>query len=355
MQKKKTDTRPPKQSQDPIDGPLPEISQDLNSDLIHYTYKLEFELTHAKRKLKYQRKKFKRLIQSLSKYFDSKGVASRMVDEYIKTVSHQLGQESDSDIENNKNAHQNKHQSSEDSNHIANNNANSTTHATNNHKLSANSKSQKNPSNLIKINLTDVSTVTNTAPINGNIHVTPTTNGEVATVVNINPKDINKDDKKNPTFVINHEPKKRRSKKVKPNPETPESTRIKHEEKELPTAQIVKIDDLNKKYSTKKYEDLAEYAQKNSNEILKEFMYQNGMQDLLKLGGVDGNDIFKLNAMLQLNNPPFAPPSNMINEADLLNNYAKMIQDWMPANPNMMPNDKTSRDMLQFYHTFANK
>ena len=67
------------------------MTQDLNADLIHYTYKLEFELADKKRKLKFQQKKFKKLIQ---KYFyeireKSKLILIALLNILIQQESHQ--------------------------------------------------------------------------------------------------------------------------------------------------------------------------------------------------------------------------------------------------------------------------
>jgi len=79
-----------------------EIHQDdhaeMNSDLIHYTFKLEFELASAKKKLKAQRKQYRNLLHSLSMNFDSKGIRPQMIDEYLRSVELQHDSDTESDF-----------------------------------------------------------------------------------------------------------------------------------------------------------------------------------------------------------------------------------------------------------------
>ena len=67
------------------------MTQDLNADLIHYTYKLEFELANTKRKLKFQQKKFKKLIQKYLYIIPEKSniILIALLNILIQQVSHQ--------------------------------------------------------------------------------------------------------------------------------------------------------------------------------------------------------------------------------------------------------------------------
>lgn len=85
-ERKKNVLKAPKLTQDFVETAYPESNSEINAELIHYTYKLEYELSSTKRKLKHQRRKFRHMIHSLAKYFDSKGITSGMIDDYVKLI-----------------------------------------------------------------------------------------------------------------------------------------------------------------------------------------------------------------------------------------------------------------------------
>jgi len=95
--RKKNEPKPAKTTQETTETVYKELNSEINSDLIHYTYKLEYELTATKKKLKHQRKKFRHLIHSLAKYFDAKSITSQMIDEYVKLIGAQTTLDSDSE------------------------------------------------------------------------------------------------------------------------------------------------------------------------------------------------------------------------------------------------------------------
>ena len=134
--------------------------------------------------------------------------------------------------------------------------------------------------------------------------------------------------------------------------------------------------------NTKKYEDLAELAQKNNNDILREIMGQNGLngfQDLMKqMNNLDSTELYKLN-LIQMNNQPqvhsqpqVQPQQQQLqqqqqfnnvfsSEGEILAQYAKLFQDCMPLSANNLLNnngavDKSRNEILHnFYNSYSNK
>jgi hypothetical protein len=410
--KKKADTKPTKLAPESNEAPLPEMSQDLNSDLIHYTYRLEYELANTKRKLKFQRKKFKKLIQSLAKYFDTKGVTSKMVDEYIKSISHQLGQESDSDTENYKHdntANNNSNNSSNNNNRPNNEEVNSNyntasntgnnTNNNNNSKPSATSKTggqskQKETAatNIIKIqypaadantpvpanNINNSATalqsntVTNSSQGHTELHSHPSNTKKVSNGNNSgsgsntggNNSGTNANTTSNNDAAAAK--KQRRTKKVKTNDE-PQPNGLKNAEiEDKAIAQIAKVDEGPKKYSaSKKFEELTDF--KNNNDMMKDYFQNNiNITDFMKQ--MDAGDVFKLNALL-MNNPSMANPQFTPNTVhpntdttELLNNYAKIfgnlnmaaMPEWVNSSFLNNDNNKAARNSNEMMHHLYN-
>ena len=192
--------------------------------------------------------------------------------------------------------------------------------------------------------------------------------------------------------------------KIKFTAENPNLIKVDEIKDNIPAAQIVKLEEQSKKHyqqsyhpfatqqpqpqsqllvgqsiqpaqfaNTKKYEDLAELAQKNNNEILREIMGQNGLngfQDLMnQMSNLDPNDILKLNFM-QMNNQAQQPQpqpqpqhqynNNVIGENEIFSQYAKLFQDCMPLSSNNLLNntvvDKNRNEILHhFYNSYSNK
>ena len=206
--------------------------------------------------------------------------------------------------------------------------------------------------------------------------------------------------------MISHDnaKKPRRSKKVKTNSEdNPNMIKIDETKDNIPTLQAAKLEENSIKKqqanhhnhhlavqqpytqslvsqsvqptnfaNTKKYEDLAELAQKNNNDILREIMGQNGIngfQDLMKqMNHLDSNELFKLN-LIQMNNQPQQQQlqqqqqfNNVFSsEGEILAQYAKLFQDCIPLSTNNLSTnngavDKSRNEILHnFYNSYSNK
>lgn len=107
--KKKRDRKKaePKQSKAEFevseDIPVPELnkphkSNEVNADLLAYTYKLESELASTKKKLKSQKQKFRQLISCLARSIDAKGIDAGFVEDCLQTLGPRLA---DIDTESN--------------------------------------------------------------------------------------------------------------------------------------------------------------------------------------------------------------------------------------------------------------
>jgi hypothetical protein len=161
--RKKPEPKPPKVEPEVVEV-IPELKTELDSDLIHYTYKLENELAATKKKLKMQRKKFRHLIHSFAKHVDAKGIGSNVVEEYVRTIGPQVAYESDFESEYEKFYTGYKYQIVDDS--IPQQNGKGT---------SSRKTISKSSSNLLRSNTDDKNTLSNDynsalSPLEGGLH-----------------------------------------------------------------------------------------------------------------------------------------------------------------------------------------
>lgn len=74
---------------------LQENKSDTYTDIINYINRLEHDVTIAKKQLKTQRLNFRKTISTLAKHFDSQGISSDIIANYIKTLGKREAQVED--------------------------------------------------------------------------------------------------------------------------------------------------------------------------------------------------------------------------------------------------------------------